>query len=72
MLAGIGDSLGQLSPLVAYIGPGADLALLSSAIGLLATMGASITFLVLWPIRWLFRRLSALTKVTNHDSSRSL
>jgi hypothetical protein len=70
MLAGIADLLGsQLAPLVAYIGPGADLALLSSAIGLVATMGASLTFLVLWPVRWLWRRLRALSNVASPDSA---
>ena len=51
---------GHLLTLVSYIGPGADLALISSAIGLIATMGASFTFLVLYPFRLLWRRLSAI------------
>jgi hypothetical protein len=68
MLAGIADLLANsIAPLNAYIGPGADLALLSSAVGLIATMGASLTFMVLWPVRWLWRRLSALGKLPSHD-----
>jgi hypothetical protein len=70
MPAGIPELLGgQLFSLVAYIGPGADLALISSAIGLIATMGASLTFLVLWPFRLLWRRLSALTKPAKDDAA---
>ena len=65
MLGGIAELL----PVMAYIGPGADLALLSSAIGLLFTMGASLSFMVLWPIRWLWRRLSAPIKAASADSA---
>ncbi|HUE70752.1 MAG TPA: hypothetical protein VMP01_07660 [Pirellulaceae bacterium] len=72
MLAGITDLLGsQLAPLVAYIGPGADLALISSAIGLLFTMGASLTFLVLWPFRWLWRQFCALSRGVKDDPAAS-
>jgi hypothetical protein len=42
---------------LAYIGPGADLGLISSVIGLLLTLGASGLFIVLWPIRALWRRI---------------
>jgi hypothetical protein len=42
---------------VAYIGPGADLGLISSVIGLLLTLGASGLFLVLWPFRTLWRKI---------------
>jgi hypothetical protein len=70
MPVGIFDLLGsQLLPLVAYIGPGADLALISSAIGLIATMGASLTFLVLWPFRVLWRRVSAQASPGQDDSA---
>lgn len=72
MSAGIADLLGgQLGPLFAYIGPGADLALISSAIGLILTMGSSMAFLVLWPIRSLWRRLRGLDKVGSEDSAAS-
>lgn len=73
MPTGIADLLGcQLAPLVAYIGPGADLALVSSVIGLIFTMGTSMMFLVLWPIRWLWRRCGALGKEVNNDSATRL
>jgi uncharacterized membrane protein YccC len=61
MPAGIAELLGgALAPMLAYIGPGADLALISSAIGLILTMGSSMIFLVLWPFRSLWRRLRGL------------
>ena len=57
MLTNIADLLGsQLLSLFAYIGPGADLSLISSVIGLLLTMGSSAVFLALWPLRSLWRR----------------
>jgi hypothetical protein len=43
--------------LLGYIGPGADVGLISSVIGLLLTLGASTTFLVLMPFRAAIRRL---------------
>lgn len=42
---------------LAYIGPGADLGLISSVIGLILTLGASGLFIVLWPIRAFWRRI---------------
>lgn len=43
--------------LFGYIGPGADLGLISSVIGLVITLGASGLFMVLWPFRVLWRKL---------------
>ncbi len=54
--------------LFAYIGPGADLGLISSVIGLALTLGASGMFLVLWPFRSLWRRMRGVQKPTSDDS----
>jgi hypothetical protein len=69
MPSGVVDLLLGHLALVAYIGPGADLALISSAIGLIATMGASATFLVMWPFRVLWRRWSALRNSSDRHSA---
>jgi hypothetical protein len=51
------NSLFESINTIAYIGPGADLGLISSVIGLLLTLGASGLFIVLWPIRTLWRKI---------------
>jgi hypothetical protein len=42
---------------LAYIGPGADLSLISSVIGLMLTLGASGVFILLYPFRSMLRRI---------------
>jgi hypothetical protein len=49
--------------LLAYIGPGADLSLISSVIGLVLTLGASGVFILLYPFRSLIRRIRGGTKL---------
>jgi hypothetical protein len=51
------DSVLQVVAPLAYIGPGADIGLIASAIGLLLTLGSSAVFMVLYPFRSLLRRL---------------
>jgi hypothetical protein len=55
--------------LFAYIGPGADLGLISSVIGLALTVGASGLFIVLYPVRSLLRRLRGQPKASDDVSS---
>lgn len=52
---------------LAYIGPGADLGLIGSMIGLFLTLGTSALFMVLWPIRSLFRRLRGSNDVPSEE-----
>lgn len=48
--------------LFAYIGPGADLSLISSVIGLVLTLGASGIFILLYPFRAFLRRIRGGSK----------
>jgi uncharacterized Tic20 family protein len=43
-------------PALAYVGPGAGLSLLSALWGLLLAIGAAIGFIILWPLRRVFKR----------------
>ena len=43
-------------PAAAYIGPGAGLSLLGAFWGLLLAVVAALGFVILWPLRRLFRR----------------
>lgn len=47
---------GVALPAAAYIGPGAGLSLLGAFWGLLLAVGAALAFVILWPLRRLFRR----------------
>ena len=68
MFASVSDLLGgQLFPLLSYIGPGVDLALFSSVVGLLLTLGSSTLFLVIYPFRSLWRRLRGTSKMANQN-----
>ena len=49
--------LGSATPALAYIGPGAGFALMSSAFVLLTTVLIVFATLVAWPFRWLWRKL---------------
>ncbi|MCC7087447.1 MAG: hypothetical protein IT427_20785 [Pirellulales bacterium] len=60
---------GHAATLFAYIGPGADLGLISSVVGLALTMGASGLFIVLYPFRSLIRRLRGQQKPVADDAS---
>lgn len=43
--------------LLAYVGPGAGLGLLSALIGLLLAVGSAAGFILLWPLRSLLKKL---------------
>lgn len=58
-----------LASLLAYIGPGADLGLISSVVGLALTMGASGLFIVIYPFRSLLRRIRGTKKATVNEAS---
>jgi membrane protein implicated in regulation of membrane protease activity len=49
-------TIGVTLPAFAYIGPGAGLSLLGAFWGLLVAVMAALGFVILWPIRRLFRR----------------
>jgi membrane protein implicated in regulation of membrane protease activity len=49
-------TVGVTLPAAAYIGPGAGLSLLGAFWGLLVAVMAALGFVILWPIRRLFRR----------------
>jgi hypothetical protein len=40
----------------AYVGPGAGISLIGSTIGLIVALAMAIGFVVIWPLRSLFRR----------------
>jgi hypothetical protein len=57
----IAESLQQVTryaTALAYTGAGADLGLISSAIALVFTLGSSLFFIVLWPVRKFWRKLT--------------
>ena len=49
-------TVGVTLPAAAYIGPGAGLSLLGAFWGLLVAVMAALGFVIMWPIRRLFRR----------------
>jgi hypothetical protein len=57
--------------LLAYIGPGADLSLISSVIGLVLTLGASGVFILLYPFRAFLRRIRGGSKPVADESTAS-
>jgi membrane protein implicated in regulation of membrane protease activity len=52
-------TIGVTLPAAAYIGPGAGLSLLGAFWGLLVAVLAALGFVIMWPIRRLFRRNQA-------------
>ena len=55
LLAGV-LAVGVSEPAAAYIGPGAGLSLVGAFWGLVLAVGAALGFLLLWPIRRMFKR----------------
>jgi predicted AlkP superfamily phosphohydrolase/phosphomutase len=49
--------LADASPAMAYIGPGAGIALLGSLWVMVAAMASAVLFLFTWPIRWVWRSI---------------
>ena len=58
-----------LHSLFAYIGPGADLGLIGSVIGLLLTVGTSLGFMLLWPFRSLIRKIRGTDQKLPDDTA---
>jgi cytosine/uracil/thiamine/allantoin permease len=56
MVAAAALVAGVALPAAAYVGPGAGLSLLGAFWGLLLAVGAALGFVILWPLRRLFRR----------------
>jgi membrane protein implicated in regulation of membrane protease activity len=48
--------LSGAAPALAYVGPGAGLSLVGAFWGLLVAVFAAFAFVILWPLRRLFRR----------------
>jgi cytosine/uracil/thiamine/allantoin permease len=59
MVAAAALVAGVALPAAAYVGPGAGLSLLGAFWGLLLAVGAALGFVILWPLRRLFRRRRA-------------
>jgi hypothetical protein len=49
-------AVGGALPAAAYVGPGAGLSLLGAFWGLLLAVAAALGFVILWPLRRMFRR----------------
>ena len=49
----------SILPAAAYVGPGAGLSLLGAFWGLLLAVVAALGFVILWPLRRMFRRQQA-------------
>ena len=48
-----------VNSVLAYIGPGAGLGLMGALIGLMLAVLGALSFVVLWPLRMLFRKREA-------------
>jgi membrane protein implicated in regulation of membrane protease activity len=51
----------------AYIGPGAGLSMLGAFWGLVVAVLAALSFLILWPLRRMFKKSSATAEVDSQD-----
>lgn len=49
---------------IAYIGPGAGLGLMGALIGVVLAVLSALSFVILWPLRAMFRKAN-----TNNDST---
>lgn len=49
-------ALATAAPAAAYVGPGAGLSLLGALWAVVATVATALFFLLMWPLRRLFRR----------------
>jgi membrane protein implicated in regulation of membrane protease activity len=49
-------ALASAAPALAYVGPGAGLSLVGAFWGLLVAVFAAFAFVILWPLRRMFRR----------------
>jgi hypothetical protein len=56
LIAATALAVGVALPAAAYIGPGAGLSLLGAFWGLLLAVVAALGFVILWPLRRMFRR----------------
>jgi membrane protein implicated in regulation of membrane protease activity len=64
-------TIGVTLPAAAYIGPGAGLSLLGAFWGLLVAVLAALGFVIMWPIRRLFRRNQAKPSVRTQTEAPS-
>lgn len=61
-------TLGLAQDAFAYIGPGAGLSMLGAFWGLVIAVLAALSFLLLWPIRRMFKKSSANNASTEADA----
>lgn len=61
-------ALGLGQDAFAYIGPGAGLSMLGAFWGLVVAVLAALSFLLLWPIRRMFKKSSANNASTETDT----
>jgi membrane protein implicated in regulation of membrane protease activity len=61
--------LGLAEPAFAYVGPGAGLSMLGAFWGLLVAIVAAFSFLLLWPVRRMFRRGPAASETEDGDNA---
>lgn len=63
--------LGSAAPAAAYVGPGAGLSLVGAFWGLLVAIFAAFAFVILWPIRRLYRRRRGAQPATRQTAEGS-